>query len=69
MLVEIKSRFSGKFNSMELDITEQQYERYFYGGEKVQNVFPNLSVEEREFLITGASLEEQAEIFGTGDDE
>lgn len=35
------------------------------GGDMVQTAFPKLSVEQREFLITGMSIKQQKEIFGT----
>ena len=48
MLITKQSPISGKMNSMELPITEAQLEAH-RNGELVQNVFPTLSVEEREF--------------------
>ena len=63
MLVTKKSSISGKINSMELPITEAQLEAHQNGG-FAQDVFPNLSVEEREFLISGITPNEWNEMFG-----
>ncbi len=43
---------------MELDITPEQLARYEQGNELIQNVFPNLSPEHREFIMTGITPEE-----------
>lgn len=63
MIVRVLNRLTGKHNEMDLDVTEEQIRR-FENGEFVQNVFPNLTPTEREFLITGMSEAEQKEIFG-----
>lgn len=63
MIVRVLNRLTGKHNEMDLDVTEEQIRR-FERGEFVQNVFPNLTPTEREFLITGMSEAEQKEIFG-----
>ena len=63
MIVRVLNRLTGKHNEMDLDVTEEQIRR-FERGELVQNVFPNLTPTEHEFLITGMSEAEQKEIFG-----
>lgn len=63
MKVKILNRLTRQYNEMDLDVTEEQLARHA-GGELVQNVFPHLSAEEREFLITGMTPAEQKEIFG-----
>ena len=57
MIVQRRSIISGKINTMNIDCTEEQLIRHKM-GELVQDVFPNLSVEEREFLISGVTPEE-----------
>jgi hypothetical protein len=42
---------------MDLDITEAQIEKW-ENGELIQNAFPNLNNDEREFLLTGMTPEE-----------
>ena len=63
MLVTKQSPISGKMNSMELPITEAQLMAH-KNGELVQNVFPTLSKEEREFLVSGISPKEWNDLFG-----
>jgi len=62
MIVQRRSIISGKVNTMNIDCTEEQLNRHKM-GELVQDVFPNLSVEEREFLISGVTPEEWNDAF------
>ena len=64
MLVTRVSVISRKENSMELDITQDQLNRYEFGLGLIQNIFPNLSGEEREFIKTGITPKEWEELFG-----
>lgn len=52
----------------EIHLTEEQLDRYYdeYADRQkpVQVVFPELSAEKREFLITGMCKECQHEVFG-----
>ena len=62
------SQISGKETTLELDITEEQLERFYNrrgNGEYVQTIFPNLTPAEREFILTGVSPKEWEEIFGS----
>ena len=63
------SIFTGKVSEMELDITQEQMDRWQSGRELIQNVFPNLSPEQREFLMSGATPEEWDELFPEEDEE
>jgi hypothetical protein len=68
MLVTNISQLSGKETTLELDITEEQLERFYNrreNGEYVQTIFPNLTPAEREFLLTGISPIEWEKIFGS----
>ena len=58
MLVKKQSIMSGKVNEMELDITQEQLDRYLEGEELIQDIFPHLNANEREFLITGITGKE-----------
>ena len=58
MLVTRLSPFSHTRNTIDLDITAEQLARYEQGNELIQNVFPDLSPEHREFIITGITPEE-----------
>ena len=57
----------GTINSKELDITDKQLSDWKNGG-LIQNVFPNLSASEREFIITGYCDNCQELLFG-GEEE
>ena len=63
MLIERTSMISGKTNSMELPITNAQLDRWT-GGELIQDVFPDLEIDQREFLMTGITPEEWNRTFG-----
>lgn len=52
------SMISGKLRTLELDITDEQMYRWRQCGELIQNVMPNLTPDEREFLMTGITAEE-----------
>ena len=43
---------------MEIDVTHEQLDRYETGGEYIQVVFPDLTADEREFIMTGITAEE-----------
>jgi hypothetical protein len=56
------SPVSGKINEMVLDVSADQMERYWASNENIQDVFPNLTAEEREFILTGITPEEWDEM-------
>ena len=62
MLIERTSMFTGITRSMELPITKEQWAA-FQNGALVQDAFPHLSPDEREFIITGMTEEEWDDIF------
>ena len=67
MLVERKSRVSGLVHALDLEITPEQLARVdnrFESGELIQKIVPHLSVDDREFLMTGITGEEWALTFG-----
>jgi len=63
MLIKRKSIISGNINSMVLPITGDQLDRWT-GGELIQDVFPDLEIDQREFLMTGITAEEWNRTFG-----
>ena len=65
MLLTMTSTLTGKVHTMELDVTETQLSTYFSGGGLLQNVFPQLTPPEREFIKTGITPSEWEEVFGT----
>ena len=57
------SPISGNINTMELPIRQGQIEYWQASSELVQNVFPHLNADEREFLMTGIMPEEWGQAF------
>ena len=64
MIITNKSKVSGKIRSMDLPITNEQMSRYNSGRFTIQDCFPNLTPDEREFIKTGITPEEWEEVFG-----
>lgn len=62
------SPLTGKENKMTIDVTIDQIQSW-EGGVLIQNAMPNLSPEEREFMISGYTVDEQRLIFGSGEEE
>jgi hypothetical protein len=60
-----QSPFSGKINKREINVTLEQLDAWTKGA-LIQNAMPNLSAEDREFIKTGITPEEWAEVFGEG---
>lgn len=58
------SPLTGETNTIEIDVTKEQIEKYESGGHLIQDVFPELSPTEREFIKTGITPKEWEEIFG-----
>jgi hypothetical protein len=53
MLITRTNPFTGKDNTRDLDVTEAQMIAYYEEGVLLQNAFPNLSADDREFIKTG----------------
>ena len=62
MKITRKSMFSGIIRTMDLPITKEQIDRW-QAGELIQKVFPDLSCNQREFLMTGITREEWEQVF------
>jgi hypothetical protein len=62
MLIKRKSPRTGIVNSMELDVTQEEIDRW-QEGEYIQNAMPRLSADEREFVKTGYTKEDWDAIF------
>ena len=61
MLVERKSPMTGKPVTMEIDVTEEQLADWD-SGMLIQKAMPNLTADEREFILTGLTAEEWDEV-------
>jgi hypothetical protein len=67
MLVTRTSQLTGKTHTLDLDVTQDQLDRFelrLYTGEYAQNIFSNLNKEGREFLISGITDSEWKNAFG-----
>jgi hypothetical protein len=58
---------SGEVNTLDLPITQEQLDLYAAGA-LLQDAFPNLTPDEREFIKSGITAEEWDSLFG-GDEE
>jgi len=47
-----------------LDVTDEQYEKYINGEDYIQNIFSEMSAEDREMLITGICPKCWRNVFG-----
>jgi len=65
MRITKKSPVTGALNTMKLDITPYQYTAWKEWGYLIQDVMPELSSDEREFLISGATQEDLYQLYGT----
>ena len=64
-----QSVITKKINTMELPITQEHLDLYETVGDiLIQDAFPNLDAEQREFILTGITPQEWNDTFG-GDDE
>lgn len=62
------SSITGKINEMRIPLTEDEFDAAFkswkFEGVVIQDAFPTLNDEQREFIKSGITPEEWAEIFG-----
>jgi hypothetical protein len=63
MIITRRSPLTGKLNEMDLPISEDQIRLYQQGGILVQQAFPNLNPDQREFFKTGYTPEDWARLF------
>lgn len=63
MMVTRRSSLTGKNHAMDLPISQEQLAAYAAGA-LVQVAFPQLNAAEREFILTGITPKEWAEVFG-----
>jgi hypothetical protein len=69
MIVTKQSIVSGKVYQMELDVTQQQLNDFANGRLGLaQEAFPHLSIDEREFIISGIHPTEWKQLFGELED-
>lgn len=63
MLVTRTSQYSKKENTLDLDITQEAIDNWQNTSMLIQDAFPGLSADEREFLLTGITKQEWDEMF------
>lgn len=59
--------YTGKLNTKDLNITQEQLNNYA-SGVLIQDAFPHLTPSEREFIKTGLTEESQNDLFGEEDE-
>ncbi len=57
MIIVRKSPVTGKLNELDIDVTFDQYESWA-NGELIQNAMPNITADEREFIVSGCTPED-----------
>lgn len=65
--IERRCPFTGAFNTLEIPLTERQFNDgmlMWESGLYIQQAFPTLAPEFREFLMTGITPQKWAEIYG-----
>jgi len=67
MIIERNSPFSGKTNTMNIAVTQEQLDAW-RSGTLIQHAMPHLSADEREFIMTGITPEEWDNVFGDEDE-
>lgn len=66
MLIERQSPLTGKFTTLDLPVTEAQLlemKRPAHERRYVQDIFPDLTMDQREFIKTGYTPEDWTEMF------
>lgn len=61
MLITKQSLYSGNTHTNDIDITQEQYDAWM-NGMLIQDAMPNISPDDREFLISGMVPSEWDEI-------
>lgn len=63
------SMISGKTRTLDLPVTAEQMAAFESGRMLIQDAFPHLSADDREFILTGITGEEWNDTFGDDEDE
>lgn len=63
MLITKTSILTDITRTKEIPITPEQYQAWLSSKEPIQNVFPHVSPDDREFLLTGSTPEEWDKVF------
>ena len=66
MQITKKSIFTGTERTLEINITQDQFDAW-KNGMLIQDAMPNISAEEREFIMTGTTKGEWDEVMSDDD--
>ena len=69
MNITKRSQLTGIEHTREIECTEEGMQSWLSGNYLIQRAFPNLSADDREFILTGITPEEWLQAFGSEDDE
>jgi hypothetical protein len=69
MLISRKSPLTGKTNVMDIAVTEEQLIRWTNREGLIQDIMPELTSTEREFLMTGYTQEDWETMFPPEDED
>ena len=67
MKITRTSAISGATRTREIDVTQAELDDYL-GGELIQRAMPNVSADDREFIMTGITPEEWEALVPDDDD-
>lgn len=67
MEITRRSQLTGKTHTREVPVDKERMLKYVSGNGHIQDIFPELSREDREFISTGITPEEWKEYFGEED--
>ena len=68
MIISRKSMLTGVERQRDLPITKDEYRRWAE-GESIQRVWPHLSADDREFIISGVTSEEWDQLVPKDEEE
>lgn len=69
MQITRTSIISGVTRTMDIPVTLEQLYQWEVVGKNIQDVMPDLTADQREFIMNGVTAEEWDEIFGEEEDE
>ena len=62
MIIVRKSPVTGKMNHRDIDVTAEQYTSW-ENGTLIQDAMPNITADDREFIVSGCTPEDFAFLF------
>lgn len=69
MIIQRTSELTGVKHFREINVTQAEMDDWHKSAEFIQNYFPDLSDDDREFILTGITPEEWDLYMGEEDDE